>query len=53
LSQYKKVSPKSFLDTVCRRHHFANPNTTEIIVSLLFISLISRLLAFLSRNGTY
>ncbi|HET7529046.1 MAG TPA: hypothetical protein VFJ84_02355 [Candidatus Saccharimonadales bacterium] len=36
-----------------RRHHLSNQNTLEIVLTLLFVSVIYRLLAFLSREARY
>jgi hypothetical protein len=49
----KQLHPKNIISTVCHRHHFSNPNTAEIIASLLFVGVISRLLSFLSREAKY
>lgn len=51
--KYKQLRPKNLLSSVCHRHHFSNPNTAEILFSLLFLGVISRLLTFLSREGKY
>ena len=53
LMKHKQLRPKSLISSVCHRYHFSNPNTTEIIASLLFVGIISRLLTFLSREGKY
>ncbi|MBX4201353.1 hypothetical protein KW803_00455 [Candidatus Saccharibacteria bacterium] len=49
----KQLFPKNIISSVCHRHHFTNPNTTEIIFSLLFLGVVTRLLTFLSREGKY
>jgi hypothetical protein len=53
LKQNKQSRPRNFISELCRRHHFSNPNTTEIIFSLLFIGIVYRLLDLLSREGKY
>ena len=49
----KQSRPKSIVSSICRRYHFSNPNTAEIVFALLFIGIISRLLTFMSREGKY
>ena len=49
----KQFGPKNIISTLCHRHHFSSPNTAEIIASLLFVGVISRLLTFLGREGKY
>jgi len=41
------------MSAVCHRHHFSNPNTLEIVFSLLFLGIITRTLSFLGREGKY
>jgi hypothetical protein len=53
LKQNKKFHPRSIISSICHRHHFSNPNTTEIILTLLFLGVVSRLLSFLGRDGKY
>ncbi|HET7827844.1 MAG TPA: hypothetical protein VFK97_03185 [Candidatus Saccharimonadales bacterium] len=49
----QQVRTKGFLSSLSHKHHFSNPNTLEIVFSLLFLSIIYRLLDFLSRDGRY
>lgn len=49
----KQLRPKSLISAVCHKHHFSNPNTAEILLSLLFVGVLSRLVAFLGREGKY
>jgi hypothetical protein len=53
LSKYKQYSPESLLARLSKRYHFSNPNTTEIIFTLLFLGVITRLLAIMGRDGKY
>jgi len=53
LSKHKQFSPKNIVSSICHRHHFSNPNTAEIIFTLLFLGVITRLLSFLGRDGKY
>jgi len=50
LSKDKQDRLKQSFTSVTRRHHFATPNTVEIIFSLLFIGIIYRVLSFLGRD---
>jgi len=53
LSKHKQFSPKRIIGAICHRHHFSNPNTAEIIFTLLFLGVITRLLSFLGRDAKY
>jgi hypothetical protein len=53
LMQNKQFHPRSLISSICHRHHFSNPNTVEIVLSLLFLGVISRLLTFMSREAKY
>jgi hypothetical protein len=53
LKKNKKSGFKHLVSSVCHRHHFSNPNTLEIIFSLLFIGVVSHLLALLGRDAKY
>jgi hypothetical protein len=52
LNQDKKRF-KHLISSVCHRYHFSNPNTGEIIFTLLFLGIITRLLAVLSEHAKY
>lgn len=49
----KHAKPKNFFSSLSQKHHFSNPNTLEIVFSLLFISVVYRLIDILSRDGRY
>jgi hypothetical protein len=51
--KHKQLRPKNLISAVCHKHHFSNPNTAEIVFSLLFLGIISRLVTFLSREAKY
>jgi len=51
--QNKQLQPKSFFSSLSHKHHFSNPNTLEIILSLLFLAVVYRVLDFLSREAKY
>jgi hypothetical protein len=51
--QNKKLHPKTLFSSVCHKHHFANPNTFEIVISLLFLGIIYRVLSILGRDAKY
>jgi hypothetical protein len=51
--KHKQTRPRKIISSICHKHHFSNPNTAEIVFSLLFIGIISRLLTFMSREGKY
>jgi len=53
LIEYKQYYPKAIIARVSKRYHFSNPNTTEIVFTLLFLGVITRLLAILSRDAKY
>jgi hypothetical protein len=53
LKQNKQSRPKTIVSAICHRHHFSNPNTFEIIFTLLFVGVISRLISFLGHDGKY
>ena len=53
LMRNKQVRTKGFFSSLSHKHHFSNPNTLEIVFSLLFLSVIYRLLDFLGRDGRY
>jgi hypothetical protein len=44
---------KSAISSACHRYHFSNPNTAEIVFTLLFLGVITRLLALLSDHAKY
>ncbi len=49
----KHARSKSFLSSLGHKHHFANPNTLEIVFSLLFLGVIYRVISILGREGKY
>lgn len=49
----KHVRSKSFLSSLGQKHHFSNPNTLEIIFSLVFMAVVYRLLEFVGRDAKY
>jgi len=53
LSRNKHLKYRTALAAVTRRHHFSNSNTFEIVFTLLVISVVSRLLTFISREARY
>ncbi|MBX4197216.1 hypothetical protein KW801_01510 [Candidatus Saccharibacteria bacterium] len=53
MKQNKQFRPLKFISSICHRHHFSNPNTTEIIFSLLFLGIIYRVLSLLGREAKY
>jgi hypothetical protein len=53
LIEYKQYYPKTIIARVSKRYHFSNPNTKDIIFTLLFLGVITRLLAILGRDAKY
>ena len=53
LNSNKQSNLKLSAQAITRRHHFSTSNTVEIIVTLLFLSIITRLIALLSRDAKY
>jgi hypothetical protein len=49
----KHARSKRFLSSLGHKHHFSNPNTLEIVFSLLFLGVVYRVLDFLSRDARY
>jgi hypothetical protein len=49
----KQLRPQNILNSICHRHHFSNPNTTEIIFSLLFVGVVYKAVDLLSRTTKY
>lgn len=49
----KQVRTNGFLSSLSHKHHFSNPNTLEIVFSLLFLGVVYRILDILSRDGRY
>ncbi len=49
----KHAKSKNFFSSLGHKHHFSNPNTLEIVFSLLLLGVVYRVLDFLSREGKY
>jgi hypothetical protein len=46
----KNKYPKATISAIAHKHHFINPNSAEIIFTLLFIGIIYRVLSFIGRE---
>jgi hypothetical protein len=49
----KQFHPKKIISSICHRHHFSNPNTAEIVFSLLLVGVVYRLIYILGRSAKY